>query len=87
MALVHSPALSGGFVWDDHQLIEDQRIVRELQPIGTYFANSFWSSPYEGARGFFRPLVTLSYALEWRLWDGNPLGFPDGLRRQRYGQP
>ncbi|GEM_PF-1742584 len=75
VALVHSPALSGGFVWDDHQLIEDQRIVRELQPIGTYFANSFWSSPYEGARGFFRPLVTLSYALEWRLWDGNPLGF------------
>ena len=74
-ALAHSPALGGDFVWDDHQLIEEQRIVRELQPLQAYFANSFWSSPYDEARGFFRPLVTLSYALEWRLWDGAPAGF------------
>lgn len=74
VAFAHSPALSGGFVWDDHQLIEEQRIVQELQPLSAYFTEPFWSSPYDEARGFFRPLVTLSYALEWKLWGG--LAFP-----------
>lgn len=75
VAAAYAPALGAPFVWDDHDLIENQLIVRERQPWPTYFTRAFWSDPYDAPGGFFRPLVTLSYALEWRLWSGDPAGF------------
>jgi len=66
----------GAFVWDDVPLIAQQPIVHEFQPIGSYFDRMFFGGP-AGAptRTFYRPLVTLSFALDWKVWDGSPLGF------------
>ncbi len=75
-ALVHAGALGGGFVWDDIPLIERQPAVIELRPLGEYFGRTFWSNPeYAQSAAYYRPLVTLSYALEWRLWEGQPMFF------------
>lgn len=75
-ALVHAGALAGGFVWDDIPLIERQPAVIELRPLGEYFGRTFWSNPeYAQSAAYYRPLVTLSYALEWRLWKGQPMFF------------
>jgi hypothetical protein len=73
----YSNALDGGFVWDDHPLIEEQDVVRELAPPSTYFERMFWSDSLKlkVSRNFYRPLVTWSYALEWRAWNGQPGGF------------
>lgn len=76
VALVHAGALAGGFVWDDSQLIERHPAVMELRPLGEYFGRMFWSNPeLEPSPAYYRPLVTLSYAIEWRLWGGQPLPF------------
>jgi tetratricopeptide (TPR) repeat protein len=76
VALAYSSVLGGGFVWDDHHLIEDRAAVRELGAPWTYFAGSFWDQPEQRSAGvFYRPLVTLSYALDHRLWRGHPFGF------------
>lgn len=73
---VYSGVLDGGFVWDDHSLIEREAVVREMQPVPSYFGRTFWANPeYAQTRSFYRPIITLSYALEWKLWDGDPLGF------------
>ena len=74
----YSPALSGEFVWDDHNLIERSSSVRQLRPLPSYFLHGFWNPADQASRqssGYYRPLTALSYAAEWKLWDGAPSGF------------
>jgi tetratricopeptide (TPR) repeat protein len=76
VAASYASALPGGFVWDDHLLIDQQPFTHELQPLAAYFERSFWFDPTNPVpRSFYRPLVSLSYALEWQLWDGRAQGF------------
>lgn len=76
VAVAYSASPLGNFVWDDRTLIVEEPIVRELQPIGAYFDRTFFGGP-TGAptRSFYRPLVTLSFAVDWQVWSGNPMGF------------
>ncbi|MFY2560284.1 tetratricopeptide repeat protein [Corallococcus terminator] len=75
VALAYGNAVRGGFVWDDHSLIEEQQVVRELAPLTDYFTRMFWSDPMGVSRGYYRPLVTLAYAVEHALFAGAPEGF------------
>jgi hypothetical protein len=75
VAAVYANTLQGDFVWDDHPLIQQQEVVQQLASFHEYFLQLFWSDPLELSRGFYRPLVTWSYAVEWRLWGGQPGGF------------
>jgi tetratricopeptide (TPR) repeat protein len=76
VALVYANGLSGPFVRDDHQLIEEEPRVHSLRPLGEYFGVAFWRNP-AGPRNaaYYRPLTTLSYAIDYQLWDGAPAGF------------
>ncbi len=70
--------LGADFVWDDHKLIERAPEVQQLQPLGSYFERGFWlakSAEFDPGRVYYRPLVTLSFALDQRLYAGNPGGF------------
>lgn len=73
----YSPALQGDFVWDDRNLIERPDSVHRLMPLQGYFTQTFWNPTdhQRQDRSFYRPLVTMSYALEWQLWNGKPSGF------------
>jgi tetratricopeptide (TPR) repeat protein len=77
VGLAHSSALDGGFVWDDHHLIEGQAGFEEFQGPAAYFLRPFWNHPEFGGTNppFYRPLVTLSYALDHWLWRGDATGF------------
>jgi len=76
VALAYAQAPSAGFVWDDHALIENEALVRELHPPTAYFGRMFWSDPVKGRpHGFYRPLTTLSYAIDYRLGGGSPTSF------------
>jgi hypothetical protein len=64
------------FVWDDHPLIAQHPPTHEIRPLHEYFRRQFWSDPSSpDVHGYYRPLVSLSYALEWQLWQGRPTGF------------
>ena len=63
------PALRGGFVWDDKFLILRNTGYRALD--GRHLAWMFTTQ----AMGHYQPLVWLSYALDYKLWGLNPLGF------------
>jgi tetratricopeptide (TPR) repeat protein len=76
VAFAYAPALGGGFVWDDRVLIERSPLVTELRPLAEYFRQSFWSAaPQAHSSAYYRPLALLSYALDFRIWRGNPFGF------------
>lgn len=75
-ALAYLPSLSGDFVWDDRPLIVDDDSIHTLSEPWRHFTHLFWSSPLAAqARSFYRPLVTLSYAIDWSWSGGNPFSF------------
>lgn len=77
--LAYAPTLSGGFLLDDHSLVEKNPFLKELKPVADYFLledgvdRSQWGESYH--TGYYRPLVSLSYALDHWLWGNRPAGF------------
>ncbi len=71
-ALAYLNTIGFGFVWDDKHLIVDNTLVRQASPLPA-LVSDFWQ---EGERtDFYRPLVSLSYFLEFRLWKLSPAGY------------
>jgi hypothetical protein len=80
-ALLYSPVIWMGFVWDDFPLIVDNPQVQDLSLIGHWFRSDLWAG-LEGVTfesgsqsGFYRPIVLMSFALDHALWGGSPVGF------------
>lgn len=75
-----SPGLFGPFLWDDVPLIPSNPAVRTLSGFRAWFTRDFWDVAPEllqfGNRvRYYRPLVTASYALDWRIGGGDPFVF------------
>ncbi|MBM3287328.1 MAG: hypothetical protein FJY88_08275 [Candidatus Eisenbacteria bacterium] len=76
-------ALRNGFVSDDQYLIEERydSYISDFT-IAKAFGQSFWKGsafdvprPGEEAKDYYRPLVTISYALDARIWGLRPFGY------------
>lgn len=75
-----SPGLFGPFLWDDVALIPSNPHVRSLGNARAWFTHDFWDvSPdllqFAKRIHYYRPLITASYALDWRLGGGDPFVF------------
>ncbi len=77
IAAAYSNAVDVGFMWDDHTLIKNNPAAHQLTPVSAFFGRSFWAHPFsEGtSQGYFRPLVALSFAVDWALGGGSPVAF------------
>lgn len=78
--LPFSGALGGPFVFDDELIVVKNPFVHDLSWWWRWFTHDFWDlSPHPDdvpARlVYWRPLVLASYAIDWQLWYGHPLGF------------
>jgi len=73
------PALWAGFVYDDTVLIAQNPDVQSYHGILSAFSRHFWQTAELGSRGvglvYYRPLVTLSFVLNWLAFDGAAWGF------------
>ncbi len=68
--LAFLPALDAGFVdWDDDDLLVNNNRYRSLnlENLQWMFTTSFF--------GHFQPLTWLSYAFDYAIWRGDPLGY------------
>ncbi len=68
---VYASTLSADFVWDDVPLIVENPAAHQLTAAVQSLLSPFWNDDlrYEDL-GYFRPLVALSYALDWQLSNG-----------------
>jgi hypothetical protein len=72
-AIVAIPSLWNRFVYDDVQVIVENRLVQSLAS-----APDIWTSSYWPVGGLYRPLTIQLFNLEWALGGGNPVVFRVG---------
>ena len=74
--LAYANTLNADFVWDDRKLIVDDPAITSWRHIPEIFANDFFfrnedDVPY----GYYRPVTTLSYLLDYSIWGLRPFGY------------
>lgn len=73
---LYANTLGHEFVWDDHGLIAENPVVRTLDAatVAKIFTQNFWGGVHvEGS--YYRPVVALSYHVDYALYSGDPRGF------------
>jgi len=71
----YASVLTAGFVWDDYDLIVESPLITGHSSIAAHFSQPFWSNALVTSRSFYRPLISLSYSLDYRLWGAWAGGF------------
>jgi tetratricopeptide (TPR) repeat protein len=81
-AAAYANSLQNDFVGDDSLLILKNRAITRLESLPALLTSDYWTNfrgPYESApaksSGLYRPLVSLSYALNHALGGMNPWGY------------
>jgi protein O-mannosyl-transferase len=66
--VIYSNALGGQFVWDDEYFVVNNTALRSLGNFSRFFTDASTVAPGDLAHDVYRPLTTLSYAVDYRLW-------------------
>jgi len=74
--IAYSNTFGNSFVWDDLPLIEDNYAVHSFRNPGALFTRPFFNvSMDDGSPPYWRPLILLSFTLDYALWGNNTFGF------------
>ena len=71
---LYLPTLGYRFVWDDHLLVVDSTVIRAPGLRGLWFLLTHGLGEVR-LSAYYRPLQSLTYWLDWRLWHLRPLGY------------
>jgi tetratricopeptide (TPR) repeat protein len=82
-ALVYMGSLQNGFIWDDDLVITHNDFVKSWKNFPMIFTKAYLSpfSPLEegvypgSGETTYRPVVTISYFLDYAIWKMNPFGY------------
>lgn len=73
---VYANSLQGEFIWDDKDLIVDNSYIKNWSNLDTNLTKDFfYRSQDKGKVGYYRPVITLSYMLDYSLWKQNSSGY------------
>jgi tetratricopeptide (TPR) repeat protein len=76
VALAYVQVLGGPFLWDDRALILAAPVAGHAATLGDYLQHPFWAGGAgPQSASYYRPLVTLSFALDRQLHGDNPAGY------------
>ncbi|MBF0531901.1 MAG: tetratricopeptide repeat protein [Candidatus Omnitrophica bacterium] len=76
--ILYAPQKNLGFVLDDHVVIEQNSWIKNPAWFPKIFTSGFFQSASltnESHLNYYRPLVTLSFAVDYHLGGLNPIGF------------
>jgi tetratricopeptide (TPR) repeat protein len=77
--LAYLPTFTGEFILDDNPLIKNNRYIKERHSVYSYLAQEDGITDREDSKGYhtgyYRPLITFSYWLDYKLWGMTPQGF------------
>ena len=70
--IIHSPALSGGLIWDDTYLAHDNPFIKSPLLIFEAFRHYLFLDSYST---HYRPIQNLSFIIDYFFWNDNTYGF------------
>ncbi len=70
---VYANSLSNEFVFDDESVVQGDPTITSLANIPKFFTGELGFHKVIGA--YFRPVVSTSYAIDYSIWELNPVGF------------
>jgi Tfp pilus assembly protein PilF len=74
--ICYANILTNSFVYDDDQQVLQNPYVRSWRFLPEIFTTTVWSFVGQaGATNYYRPLMTLSYLVLWKLFGPIPFGF------------
>lgn len=76
--VAYGSCLSFNFVWDDFGLIVHNDQIQAQSTWYQLFTQDFWTlseNVKDASRNFYRPLISLSYGIDYKIWGLNPFGF------------
>ncbi len=69
-------APKGTFIWDDINLIVLDYQIKSWNFLTEVFSRDFFGFSDDNRKyGYYRPLITISYAIDWHIWGTNARGF------------
>ena len=71
--LVYSNIFHNEFIFDDTEIIVVNDLIKDTGNIPEIFSTDYWNGKAEDI--FYRPLIVLSYALNYAVWNLNPFGY------------
>ncbi len=74
---VYANTFSNDFVWDDVFLISGNPLIKDLGNIPLFFTPHYWRDlhPLPNFQDQYRPLRTVTLAVDYFFWKDNPAGF------------
>jgi hypothetical protein len=73
-AAVYLNSLDNGFALDDRPVVAFNTHVHGLEKLGEALTGPYW--PIRPAsHGMYRPLTSATFAVDWEIWGGQPVGF------------
>jgi hypothetical protein len=74
------PSLKYDFFADDSILIIENPDIRSLEGVVSLYTKDFFAKPLVGVQvkseiGYYRPVTKTTFALDWKIWERNPLGY------------
>ena len=71
--LAYFSSFSNPFIWDDEQFITSNAYVRNFDIGKIFTTNTVAGAGVQS--NYYRPLTTLSFAVDTAIWGSNPFGF------------
>jgi tetratricopeptide (TPR) repeat protein len=79
VTLSYAPTFTGGFILDDNTLIRNNPYVKEPHSLASYLEQEDGIVETENVEdehtSYYRPLVNITYRLDYKLWGMKPEGF------------
>jgi len=72
---VYANSLKGDFVWDDEDFVVKNDYIKSLKNIPLFFTKKETLAAGKLGGDNYRPLVSLTYALDYSFWKLNPTGY------------
>src|SRR3989338_1887334 len=75
---LYSVSIGHNFLFDEAYIILRNPYIKNLSSIGELFKQGFFYFSGETRPGFaqyYRPLASLTFAVDYHFWKGNPLGY------------
>ncbi len=70
----HINTLKNGFIWDDEEMVVGNPMIHSLHNIDQIFGSGPFSEKWWTSR-FYRPIQTLTYAIDYSIWELDPTGY------------